>query len=125
YEKLRVQENTIDEGSVEHSRKEDEGRSISLVMESTKRNIANLNLQVDEEASLRNEVYRLQQELMKEKSKVRGLVEELENPDNTQRWRALEGTDLDIGELEDKINTLQKRLIRKSEELVNYDLELQ
>ncbi|EEQ98656.1 merozoite surface protein 3B, putative [Perkinsus marinus ATCC 50983] len=125
YEKLRVQENTIDEGSVEHSRKEDEGRSISLVMESTKRNIANLNIQVDEEASLRNEVYRLQQELMKEKSKVRGLVEELENPDNTQRWRALEGTDLNIGELEDKINTLQKRLIRKSEELVNYDLELQ
>lgn len=27
---------------------------------------------------------------------AQGLVEELENPDNTQRWRALEGTDLNM-----------------------------
>ena len=36
---------------------------------------------------LRTEVYTLQRELLQDRTKVKALSEELENPDNTHRWR--------------------------------------
>ena len=44
-------------------------------------------------AAQRNEVYQLQRELLQERTKVRALSEELENPMNVHRWRKLEGSD--------------------------------
>ena len=65
----------------------------------------------------RNEVYQLQRELLQERTKVRALSEELENPINVHRWRKLEGSDPATYELVQKIHMLQKRLIEKSEEV--------
>jgi len=50
------------------------------------------------------------------------LQEELENPMNVHRWRKLEGSDPATFELVQKIQILQKRLIEKSEEVVDKDL---
>ena len=72
--------------------------------------------------TLRNEVYQLQRELLQERTKVRALSEELENPMNVHRWRKLEGSDPATYELVQKIHMLQKRLIEKSEEVVDKDL---
>jgi hypothetical protein len=41
---------------------------------------------------------------------------------NVHRWRKLEGSDPDRYELIQKIRTLQKRLIKKTEEVVEKDL---
>lgn len=49
--------------------------------------------------------------------KVKALSEELENPLNVHRWRKLEGSDPQAYEMILKIQTLQKRLILKSEEV--------
>jgi len=46
---------------------------------------------------------------------VKALSEELENPDNTHRWRKLEGSDPGTYEMVQKIQALQKRLIMKTE----------
>jgi hypothetical protein len=46
---------------------------------------------------------------------VKALSEELENPDNTHRWRKLEGLDPGTYEMVQKIQALQKRLISKTE----------
>ena len=70
----------------------------------------------------RNEVYQLQRELLQERTKVRALSEELENPINVHRWRKLEGSDPATYELVQKIHMLQKRLIEKSEEVVDKEL---
>lgn len=59
----------------------------------------------------------MRKELIEEKLKVKGLSEELENPMNVHRWRKLEGTDSDTYEMLTKIQTLQKRLIAKTEEV--------
>ena len=67
--------------------------------------------------TLRNEVYQLQRELLQERTKVRALSEELENPMNVHRWRKLEGSDPATYELVQKTHMLQKRLIEKSEEV--------
>jgi predicted RNase H-like nuclease (RuvC/YqgF family) len=63
---------------------------------------------------LRNEVYHLQRELLSERTKVKALSEELENPMNVHRWRKLEGSDPGTLEMIQKIQTLQKRLIAKT-----------
>jgi hypothetical protein len=48
---------------------------------------------------------------------VRALSEELENPLNVHRWRKLEGTDPQAYEMIIKIQTLQKKLTSKTEEV--------
>ena len=58
-------------------------------------------------------------------SQVKALSEELENPDNTHRWRRLEGSDPGTYEMVQKIQALQKRLIAKTEEVVEKDLLIQ
>merc|ERR1712228_148677 len=74
---------------------------------------------------LKKEVYHLQRELLQERTKVKALSEELENPMSVHRWRKLEGSDPAMYELIQKVRTLQKRLIAKTEEVVAKDLEIQ
>ena len=74
---------------------------------------------------LRAEVYSLQRELLQDRTKVKALSEELENPNNSHRWRKLEGSDPGTYEMLQKIQALQKRLIAKTEEVVEKDLMIQ
>ena len=63
--------------------------------------------------------------LLAERLQVKALSEELENPLNCHRWRRLQGTDPDTWEMLQKIHTLQKRLIKKTEEVVERDALIQ
>ena len=74
---------------------------------------------------LKREVHHLGRELLRERTKVKALSEELENPLNVHRWRKLEGSDPSTFEMIQKIQTLQKRLIAKTEEVVEKDLLIQ
>eukprot|EP00415_Alexandrium_ostenfeldii_P001832 UN1832 len=73
---------------------------------------------------LKKEVYHPQRELLQERTKVKALSEELENPMNVHRWRKLDGSDPAMYELIEKVRTLQKRLIAKTEEVVAKDSEI-
>lgn len=68
------------------------------------------------------QVHHLGRELLQERTKVKALSEELENPLNVHRWRKLEGSDPAMYELIQKVQVLQKRLIGKTEEVVEKDL---
>jgi chromosome segregation ATPase len=52
---------------------------------------------------------------------VKALSEELENPLNVHRWRKLEGSDPATFEMIQKIQTLQRRLVAKTEETAEKD----
>ena len=65
----------------------------------------------------RRELYHIQRELLKERTRCKALEEELENPMNIHRWRKLEGSDPSTYEMIQKIHTLQRRLIQKTEEV--------
>ena len=73
----------------------------------------------------RREVYHLQRELLRERTRCKALEEELENPMNIHRWRKLEGSDPSTYEMIQKIQTLQRRLIQKTEEVVEKELLIQ
>lgn len=63
----------------------------------------------------------MQKELMEAKTKVKALSEELSNPMNVHRYRKLEGTNPERYEMINKIQTLQRRLIAKTEEVAEKD----
>merc|ERR1712182_204390 len=71
------------------------------------------------------EIHHLNKELLQEQSKCKALQEELENPMNVHRGRKLEGSDPATYEMIQKVKTLQKRLIAKTEEEVEKDLLIQ
>merc|ERR1711881_103608 len=73
-------------------------------------------------ADLKREVYELQRELLQERTKVKALSEELENPMNVHRWRKLEGSDPSQKEMLAKVKALQRRFIAKTEEAVEKEM---
>lgn len=125
YEKLRVQASALSAGEVQYASRLDDIRTIRMKVKDLSRE---LNVSKGSGAKiegLRREVLHLQRELLQERTKVTALSEELENPMNVHRWRKLEGSDPATFELIQKVQTLQKRLISKTEEVVEKSLIIQ
>jgi len=125
YEKLRVQQSALSAGEAQYAARLDDIRALRMKVKDLARE---LNVSKGSGAkieSLRREVLHLQRELLQEKTKVTALSEELENPMNVHRWRKLEGSDPATFELIQKVQTLQKRLISKTEEVVEKSLIIQ
>merc|ERR1712166_1714315 len=125
YEKIKIQQSTLKKGEVQYRERIEDIRILKLKINDMKRELQLLSSSVSSIDSLRNEVYHLQRELLQERTKVKALSEELENPMNVHRWRKLEGSDPATYEMIQKVKTLQKRLIAKTEEEVEKDLLIQ
>lgn len=61
----------------------------------------------------------IEKEYYDEKIKANVLIEELKQPTNVHRWRKLESTDRKNFELITKLQGLQKRLLKKNDELLS------
>uniref|UniRef100_A0A7S4DWC9 BZIP domain-containing protein n=1 Tax=Lotharella globosa TaxID=91324 RepID=A0A7S4DWC9_9EUKA len=125
YEKIRIQQSTLSKGEVQYRERVKDIQMMKLQLNNMKREIEIRNQEVVNTEALKNELYNIQRELLQEKTKVKALSEELENPMNVHRWRQLEGSDPKRWELIQKIQTLQKRLIEKTELAVEKDMLLQ
>merc|ERR1712078_773912 len=117
YEKVKIQQSTLQTGEGAYKERPEEIRALKI-------QIANLNREMEIQAQKTNngderkrQVYELQRELLHERTKVKALSEELENPMNVHRWRKLEGSNPAMYELIQKVRTLQKRLIHKTEQV--------
>merc|ERR1711934_1154975 len=125
YEKGKIQQSTLQTGEVAYKERLEEIRALKI-------QIANLNREMEIQAQKTNngderkrQVYELQRELLHERTKVKALSEELENPMNVHRWRKLEGSDPSQTEMMAKVKALQRRFIAKTEEAVEKDLLIQ
>merc|ERR1711937_664937 len=121
YEKIKIQKSTVDKGETQYKERLDEIRALKLQVSKLNRNLHVMNEEAGSLSELDKEVYHLERDLLHEKAKVKALSEELENPMNVHRWRKLEGSDPATYELLQKVKTLQKRLIQKTEEVVEKD----
>merc|ERR1711972_466621 len=118
-------ESTLKKGEIQYKNRLDEiGKQKGNIGE-LKRDLYVARQQAENIDELKKMVYHLQRELLQERTKVKALSEELENPMNVHRWRKLEGSDPAMYELIQKVRTLQKRLIAKTEEVVEKDLLIQ
>jgi chromosome segregation ATPase len=125
HEKIRIQASTLAKGEIQYRERLADIRALKLEINNTRRQLAIRQHEVTNIEALKNEVYYVQRELLQERTKVKALSEELENPMNVHRYRKLEGSDPKRYELIQKIQTLQKRLIHKTEQVVEKDLLLQ
>merc|ERR1712149_133122 len=125
YEKIKIQQSTLQKGEIQYKERLEEIRTLRIKIAALKRELHIAKQQVVNIDDLKKEVYQLQRELLQERTKVKALSEELENPMNVHRWRKLEGSDPATYELIQKVKTLQKRLIAKTEEAVEKDLLIQ
>eukprot|EP01041_Mallomonas_annulata_P006286 gene6286-12730_t len=125
YERIKVQRSNLRIGERHYTRintaLEQWRKQIIALVQEQKAVMADLSVLED----LRNAVFRTEKELLQEKSKSRGLMEELARPMNVHRWRVLESSDPKRYELIRQIQQLQKSLIQKSDEVVRTDLLIQ
>ena len=125
YEKIKIQQSTLNKGQIQYRDRLNEIRVLKIKLADMKRELSVLTGNVANIDVLKREVHHLGRELLQERTKVKALSEELENPLNVHRWRKLEGSDPATYEMIQKIQTLQKRLIAKTEEAVEKDLLIQ
>merc|ERR1712193_463655 len=111
YEKVKIQQSTLQAGEVAYKERLEEIRALEIQAQKTNNG--------DER---KRQVYELQRELLHERTKVKAPSEELENPMNVHRWRKLEGSDPSQTEMMAKVKALQRRFIAKTEEAVEKDL---
>lgn len=125
YEKIKIQQSTLNKGEIQYSQRLEDVRVLKLEIRKLRREKGVLQKSVANVDDLRREVYHIQRELLRERTRCKALEEELENPMNIHRWRKLEGSDPSTYEMIQKIQTLQKRLIAKTEEVVEKELLIQ
>lgn len=66
---------------------------------------------------MKSEINSLEKELLNQRTRVKALHDELDIKMNVHRWRKLEATNQDTFEKILKVQTLQRRLIAKTEEV--------
>ncbi|EAR86580.1 flagellar associated protein (macronuclear) [Tetrahymena thermophila SB210] len=118
YEKIKINQSTLKKGEIQYQE-----RLGDIIVWKSK--IADLINQIKEFKAqansiddMKREIHNLSKELIEEKLKVKALSEEIQNPMNVHRWRKLEATDSETYELMTKIQSLQKRLILKTEDVI-------
>lgn len=125
YEKIKIQQSTLNKGEIQYRQRLEDIRILKLEIKKLRREKTILTKSVASVEDLRREVYHTQRELLRERTRCKALEEELENPMNIHRWRKLEGSDPSAYEMIQKVQALQKRLISKTEEVVDKELLIQ
>ncbi len=115
-EQLKMQEILLKKGENQYQDRLDEIRLLQHEGKDLRRELNNnKNTGPSDDDRLWRKLAQTEKALLQEKVKVKALSEELENPLNVHRWRKLQGTDPTTFELMQKIELLQRRLIKKSE----------
>eukprot|EP00053_Salpingoeca_punica_P007868 m.71478 g.71478 ORF g.71478 m.71478 type:complete len:880 (-) comp14366_c0_seq1:171-2810(-) len=125
YEKLRIQDNTLAKGEAQYQQRLEDIRLLKREIRKLRREKTLIAKNMAAVDALKQEVFRTQRQLVRERMRCRAMEEELETPMNVHRWRKLEGSDPNTFDLVQKIQILQKRLIQKTEEVVEKDLAIQ
>jgi len=117
-EKLKIRQSMLEKTKYQYEERLNSVRSLRETCKTLLNEIKNLKGQVDKIPELFIDFKLLEKEYFNEKLKSNVLEEELKNPVNVHRWRNLESTDSKTFDLIKKIQTLQKRLLLKNDELV-------
>ena len=90
YEKIKIQQSTLNKGEIQYNQRLEDIRVLKLEIKKLRREKGILQKSVANVEDLRREVYHIQRELLRERTRCKALEEELENPMNIHRWRKLE-----------------------------------
>eukprot|EP00957_Ditylum_brightwellii_P022810 1720692-Ditylum_brightwellii.AAC.1 len=125
YEKVKIQQSTLRNGEMQYQSRLEDMRLLKLKIKDIQRELSVARGGVVNIDGLRRELMQKQRELLHERTKVKALSEELENPMNVHRWRKLDGSDPATFDMIKKMQLLQRRLIKKTEQVIEKDSILQ
>ena len=125
YEKVNLQEQTIQSGELGVRQKDEDIRMLRLQLAEVQRQVLVTRKQLPQIPTLATKVVSLKQELQQERERTEALCRELESPSNSGRWRALPGDDPDREQLLAKTAVLEERLNMKKEALLENELILE
>lgn len=125
YEKIKIQKSTLKKGENYYLLKINDIVELVDLIRKTKRELNDAEMDTECIPDLKREIFLLEKELIETQQKAKFLSDELAKPLNVHRWRKLESTDIDTYELIQKIQSLQKRLIAKTEEVSEKDVMIQ
>ena len=117
HEKIKIRESTLRKGELQYQDRLEDIRLLKVKIKEMQPELALIKGGSTNSGKIKRELVQKERELFQEKVKVKALAEELENPLNVHRWRKLEGSDISTFELIQKVHFLQKRLIRKTEQV--------
>ena len=89
--KVEIMERALNRGESLYKEREEDVRVLKLEVKRLRQEEANLHKTTQNMEEMKKEVLQLQKDLLQEKTKVKSLQTELENPMNIHRWRKLEG----------------------------------
>jgi len=125
YEKIKIQQSTLQKGEIQYEERIAEVNQLRAEIRRCKAEVVNAKNQMTSIESLKAETHHLRKTLLREEAKAKALQDELENPMNVHRWRELEGSDPTTYDMIKKVKQLQKKLIAKTEEVVEKDACIQ
>jgi len=125
YEKIKTQRGDLKMGELSYYKYQNEIKHwqtfIRTLVEKNNTTIESLS----EYDILTKQVIQLEKEILKEKTRSRALMDELEIPMNVHRWRILESSDPKRYDKILQIHTLQKQLVEMSDKMIQNDLLIQ
>uniref|UniRef100_A0A672JJS4 Cilia and flagella associated protein 58 n=1 Tax=Salarias fasciatus TaxID=181472 RepID=A0A672JJS4_SALFA len=124
YEKIGIQQAILSKGDFHYGQRLEDIRLLKLEIRRLRRKKSILDKTLPNTEDLRQELFHLQKQLLRERARNSVLEEQLK-PINIHRWRRLEGSDPSKYALIQKIQALQKRLIAKTQQLEEGELLLQ
>ncbi|XP_013883448.1 cilia- and flagella-associated protein 58 [Austrofundulus limnaeus] len=124
YEKIRIQQSILSKGDFHYNQRLEDIHLLKLEIKRLSRKKRILDKSLPNMEELRTQLFHLQNELLRERTR-NSILEEQLKPINIHRWRRLEGTDPGKFQLIQKIQFLQKRLISKTQDLGQQELLLQ
>lgn len=124
-ERLRLLQEAMNRGEGAFRDRIDDARLLRLKRAEIRRQAVLAKTRASDVQELKGELRRLERDLAEEQAKSAALASEVEDPKNVDRWRLLEGTDPTPEELEAKIHSLQLRLIAKTEQSLEKQMELE
>ena len=86
YEKIKIQTSTLNKGEIQYKERIEDVRVLKLEIKKLRREKAILQTETQNVDNLRNEIFKLQKEVLRERTRVKVLEEELESPLNIHRW---------------------------------------
>jgi len=120
-EKLKLQNTRMGCGEVHYNARVKDVQLLSRELKESKRKVSLLDDKSGDRDSLHREVCRLNTELNIERLRVKKLEETLETPQNVHRFRLLAAKEPTTEELLQKIDTIQRRLLKKTEEVEKHE----
>ncbi|CAL8331036.1 unnamed protein product [Merluccius merluccius] len=125
YEQIKTQQAILTKGNLQYNQRVEDIRLLKLEIRRLHQKNAIQGRSASNAEELRRELFHVQKELLQERRKFHTLDEQLRNPMNVHHWRQLEAIEPEHYKLIQKTHTLQKRLINKTQEVVDKELLLQ